>query len=100
MIKYSVYIYIYIVQYSLTPQFASSFKVYINRLIIKFIIINVTKYITSILSMLIFSYNFCLSTAEGRRVLNLFKFNIRVFDFALYIYIIFQYVTILGTSTG
>lgn len=95
--------YIYIVQYSLTPRFASSFKVYINRSIIiynnKCYTYKYNEYIIHV-NISLLSPFFFLDTAERKRVSSLFKFNILVFDFPLYIYIIFQYVTILGTLTG
>lgn len=78
----------------------SSFKVYINRSIIKFIIINVTKYYEYIIHINLSLLSPFLNTVERKRISNLLKFNILVFDFPLHIYIIFQYVTILGTLTG
>lgn len=58
-----------IVQYSLTSEFASSFKVYINRSIIKFIIINVIKYDEyRIIYVNLFLLSAFLNTAERRRV--------------------------------
>lgn len=100
MIKFEyIYIYnIYIVQYSLTPQFASSFKVYRSIIIYnnKCYECKYDEYIIHINISLLSPLN----TAERKRISSLFKFNILVFDFPLYIYIIFQYVTILGTLTG
>lgn len=96
---------IYIAQYSLTSEFTNSFKACINRSVIKFIIINVIKYDEYlVIHVNLFSLSnfffFLLGTVERKKVSNLFKFNIFVFDFSSYIYIIFQYVTILVTSTG